>query len=138
MEALGIGYEFLTRPDGLAGLVDTYKLKLDGAPRSMALGLLYQALKQNQVEMAAGSITDGPIEALGFTALTDDKHYFPPYEAAMAVRGPAIEAHPGLREAIQELSGKISTEAMRKMNYEVDGKHRPFREVAREFLAGLR
>lgn len=134
---LGIGYEFLTRPDGLEGLVKTYQLRMDGTPRSMALGLLYQALQQNQVEMAAGSITDGPIAAMGFTALRDDKNYFPPYEAALAVRNAAMEAHAGLREAIQQLSGKISTEAMRKMNYEVDGKHRPFHDVAKEFLDGL-
>ncbi len=134
---LGIGYEFLTRPDGLSGLVSTYGLKLDGSPRSMALGLLYQALKQNQVEMVAGSATDGPILAMGLTVLRDDKGYFPPYEAAFAVRGPAMQAYPGLRAAIDGLSGKITTDAMRKMNYEVDGQHRAIREVAKEFLDGL-
>jgi len=50
---LGIGYEFLTRPDGLPGLLETYHLPLDGTPRSMDLGLLYQALKQKQVDMVA-------------------------------------------------------------------------------------
>jgi osmoprotectant transport system substrate-binding protein len=134
---LGIGYEFLTRPDGLQGLVAAYGLKLDGLPRSMALGLLYQALKQNQVEMVAGSATDGPIEALGLTVLRDDKSYFPPYEAAFAVRGPALQSNPGLRSALDGLSGKISTAAMRKMNYAVDGRHRAIREVAKEFLDGL-
>jgi glycine betaine/choline ABC-type transport system substrate-binding protein len=33
-----------------------------------------------------------------------------------------------------ELSGKISTEAMRQMNYQVDGQHRLVREVAKDFL----
>jgi osmoprotectant transport system substrate-binding protein len=135
---LGIGYEFLTRPDGLAGLVSTYGLKLDGSPRSMALGLLYQALKQQQVEMAAGSATDGPIMAMGLTVLRDDKGYFPPYEAAFVMRDAAIKANPSLRAAVDALSGKISTDAMRKMNYEVDGQHRAIREVAKEFLDGLR
>jgi osmoprotectant transport system substrate-binding protein len=134
---LGIGYEFLTRPDGLAGLVSTYGLKLDGSPRSMALGLLYQALKQQQVEMVAGSATDGPIAAMGLTVLRDDKAYFPPYDAAFAVRDAAMKANPGLRVAIDGLSGKISTDAMRKMNYEVDGQHRAIREVAKEFLDGV-
>lgn len=132
---LGVGYEFLTRPDGLPGLLQTYPLKLDGTPRSMDLGLLYQALQQKQVEMVAGNATDGLIAAMKLTVLRDDKGYFPPYEAALAVRRAAFEAHPGLRDALAQLSGRISTEAMRNMNYEVDGKHRAVRDVAKEFLA---
>ena len=126
---LGVGYEFLTRPDGLPGLLETYRLPLDGSPRSMDLGLLYQALKQKQVDMVAGNATDGLIAAMGLTVLRDDKNYFPPYEAALAVRG-----RPELRATLGELSGKISTVAMRNMNYQVDGQHRAVREVAKDFL----
>ena len=135
---LGVGYEFLTRPDGLPGLLDTYHLRLAGTPRSMDLGLLYQALRQKQADMVAGNATDGPIVAMGLTVLQDDRSYFPPYEAALLVRGAALQAYPGMRAALDELSGKISTDAMRKMNYEVAGQHRPMREVAKEFLDGLR
>ena len=126
---LGVGYEFLTRPDGLPGLLETYRLPLDGSPRSMDLGLLYQALKQKQVDMVAGNATDGLIAAMGLTVLRDDKNYFPPYEAALAVHG-----RPELRARLGELSGKISTVAMRNMNYQVDGQHRAVREVAKDFL----
>jgi len=134
---LGVGYEFLTRADGLPGLLSTYHLPLDGTPRSMDLGLLYQALKQGQVDMVAGSATDGLIAAMGLTTLRDDKSYFPPYEASLAVRGAALQAKPGLREALAELSGKISTEQMRKMNYQVDGEHRAVKDVAKAFLETL-
>jgi osmoprotectant transport system substrate-binding protein len=134
---LGVGYEFLTRPDGLPGLLATYHLPLDGTPRSMDLGLLYQALKQKQVDMVAGNATDGLIAALGLTMLQDDKGYFPPYEAALAVRGAALAANPTLRGTLAELSGKISTVAMRNLNYQVDGQHRAVRDVAKEFLDGL-
>jgi osmoprotectant transport system substrate-binding protein len=134
---LGVGYEFLTRADGLPGLLETYHLPLDGSPRSMNLGLLYQALKQNQVDMVAGNSTDGLIAAMGLTVLRDDKSYFPPYAAALAVRRAAFEAHPHLQETLAELSGKISTETMRKMNYQVDGLHRAVRDVAKEFLSQL-
>jgi osmoprotectant transport system substrate-binding protein len=134
---LGVGYEFLTRADGLPGLLSTYHLPLDGTPRSMDLGLLYQALKQKQVDMVAGSATDGLISALGLTTLRDDKGYFPPYEASLAVRGAAVEANPALRTALAELSGKISTDQMRKMNYQVDGEHRVVKDVAKTFLESL-
>lgn len=131
---LGVGYEFLTRPDGLPGLIETYHLPLAGTPRSMDLGLLYQALKQKQVDMVAGNSTDGLILAMGFKTLRDDKSYFPPYEAALVVRNAALTANPRLGPALSELSARISTEQMRKMNYQVDGEHRPVRDVAKEFL----
>jgi glycine betaine/choline ABC-type transport system substrate-binding protein len=127
---LGVGYEFLTRPDGLPGLVERYGLPLDGNPRSMDLGLLYQALKQKQVEMVAGNSTDGLIGALGLKMLRDDRSYFPPYDAALVARAE-------LREALAPLSGRIDTGRMRKLNYQVDGERRRIPDVAREFLDGL-
>ncbi|MGD1072787.1 MAG: glycine betaine ABC transporter substrate-binding protein [Bryobacteraceae bacterium] len=43
---------------------------------------------------------------------------------------------PGLleRQALLELSGRIDSVTMRRLNYELDGKHRPAREIARDFL----
>src|SRR5271156_6300924 len=46
---LGAGYEFAHREDGLPGLMKTYGLHLSGTPRTMDLGLLYQALSKHQV-----------------------------------------------------------------------------------------
>jgi osmoprotectant transport system substrate-binding protein len=136
---LGVGYEFLTRPDGFPALMSTYHLPLQGDPKSMDLGLLYQALEQGRVSMAAGSDTDGMIQALDVRVLQDDKRAFPPYQAALVVREKALAAHPGLRDALAALSGKITVEDMRAMNRAVDGEHRPVAEVARAFLrrAGL-
>jgi osmoprotectant transport system substrate-binding protein len=131
---LGAGYEFLQRPDGLAGLVSTYHLRLDGAPRSMDLGLLYTALEQKQVDMAAANATDGMLSVLDVKVLQDDKRYFPPYQAALVVRDQSLAAYPALRAALEALSGKLTDDTMRKLNYQVDGKHRPVAEVAREWL----
>lgn len=131
---LGMGYEFQQRPDGLAGLLETYDLEMAGPVKTMDLGLLYRALEQGDVDMLAANSTDGMLAVLDVRLLEDDQRYFPPYEAAIAVRAEALEAHPGLKEALLELSGRLSDEVMQRLNYEVDGKHRPEREVAREFL----
>lgn len=133
--ALGVGYEFLQRPDGLPGLQEVYKLPLKEQPKSMDLGLLYRALEQNQVDMIAANATDGLISAMNLHVLRDDKGYFPPYDAAVVVRAASLKARPGLRAALQELEGKFSDETMRKLNYQVDGERRPAREVAAKFLA---
>ena len=135
---LGVGYEFLQRPDGLRGLLHTYRLPLAGTPKSMDLGLLYSALEQKQVDMAAANATDGMLSVLDVTVLRDDRHYFPPYQAAVIVRAEALAAHPGLRAALDQLAGKLSAAAMRNLNHQVDGKHRPVAEVAREWLATVR
>ena len=87
--------------------------------------------------MVASNSTDGMLSVLPLTVLADDKHYFPPYECALVVREAAERQFPKLRGALVELSGKISSETMRRLNYELDGKHRPAREIAREFLASV-
>jgi osmoprotectant transport system substrate-binding protein len=136
---LGAGYEFLTRPDAYGALNRAYSIRWNAAPKSMDLGLLYQALEQKQVSMAAANTTDGLLNKLDVTVLTDDKHVFPPYQACIVVREETLQAYPTLRAILSELSGKISDTEMRKMNYAVDAEHRPARDVAKDFLqhAGL-
>ncbi len=132
---LGVGYEFLTRPDGYATLMRSYPgLRWTALPKSMDLGLLYRALEQKQVDMAAGNATDGLLSALDLKALVDDRKAFPPYQASIAVRFDSLTEHPGLEAALDALSGRIDEAAMQRMNYEVDEKHRPVRDVAADFL----
>ena len=134
---LGVGYEFQQRPDGLKGLVDTYGLKLSSDPVTMDLGLLYQALDSKKVDMIAANSTDGPASVLDVKVLEDDKHYFPPYDCAVVIREDTLGRYPGLREALESLSGKITAETMRKLNQQVDGSKRPAAQVAAEFLATI-
>jgi osmoprotectant transport system substrate-binding protein len=130
---LGVGYEFEQRPDGLPGLSAAYGLKFADSPRTMDLGLLYRALNSHQVDMIAGNSTDGPIQAFGLTALEDDKHYFPPYQAVPLVRDEALRRWPQIQIAIDALAGRITADDMRAMNEAVDGQHRDPAEVVREF-----
>jgi osmoprotectant transport system substrate-binding protein len=132
---LGVGYEFEQRPDGLPGLSSAYGLRFDGAPRTMDLGLLYRALTAHQVDIIAASSTDGPIQALHLTALADDRHYFPPYQAVPLVREDALSRWPEIRTALQALAGRITAEDMRTMNEAVDGQHQDAAEVVRAFRA---
>lgn len=50
------------------------------------------------------------------------------------VRPQALDAHPGLREALQERGGRFSEDEMRKLNYAVDGEAKDAKVVVREFL----
>src|SRR5216683_1011963 len=131
----GFGYEFMERPDGYKGLAATYGLRFAEAPRIMDLGLLARALKDKQVDLAAGNTTDGLIPALDLFVLEDDKRYFPPYEAVPIIRQEMLAHHPEVRQALNELAGKISDDDMRQLNYAVDGQHRDVRQAVRQFLS---
>jgi osmoprotectant transport system substrate-binding protein len=133
---LGVGYEFLERPDGYKGLSAKYGFKFAEAPRVMDLGLLYRALQNNQVDMVAGSNTDGLIAALDLVVLEDDRHYFPPYDAVPIVRRETLHRYPEVRAALQKLSGRITAEDMRRMNHAVDGEKKDAALVVKNFLAG--
>jgi osmoprotectant transport system substrate-binding protein len=130
----GFGYEFMERPDGYSGLAAAYGLHLAAPPRVMDLGLLAPALKDHQIDIAAGNATDGLIPAFDLFALEDDRHYFPPYEAVAVIRQQTLQQHPEVGEAIAELGGKISDQEMRKLNYALDGQRRDVKDVAQEFL----
>ncbi len=134
---LGVGYEFEGRPDGLPALERGYGLKWDGAPKTMDLGLIYAALEDGQVTMISANSTDGMLSKLDVKVLEDDKHVFPPYQAAVVAREDTLSKYPGLREVLLELSGTVDQKTMQQMNYQVDGEHRTVEDVAAEFLATL-
>ena len=131
---MGVGYEFKQRPDGLAGLLKTYGLRTSGDVVTMDLGLLYSALQSGKVDMIAANSTDGLASVLDVKILDDDRRYFPPYQCAVVVREESLARFPQLRPALDELSGKLPDAVMRKLNYAVDGRHRPPAQVAAEFL----
>ncbi|WP_447979949.1 glycine betaine ABC transporter substrate-binding protein [Candidatus Nitrospira bockiana] len=137
---LGVGYEFQQRPDGLATLLETYRLPLTGPPKTMDLGLLYRALEQRQVSMVAGNSTDGLLSVLDVTVLRDDRRCFPPYEAAIAVRLESLEREPGLAAALNELAGQFTDETMRRLNHQATVQHGRVQDLAKAFLTerGLR
>ncbi len=129
----GFGQDFKSRPDGYEGFARAYNLHFDAPPREMDLSLTYRALADGQVDIIAGNSTDGLISALDLTQLEDDRHYFPPYEAVFLTRQDTMNRVGDAREIFRKLGGLISTEEMRRLNLEVDGKRRPPAEVVREW-----
>lgn len=129
----GFGQDFMSRPDGYSGFARVYGLKF-AAVREMDLSLTYRALADSQVDLIAGNSTDGLISRYGLFQLTDDRRYFPPYDAVPVVRREALEKHPAVRPALSALGGLLSVDEMRDLNFQVDGQHRPVPDVVRDFL----
>ncbi|HKP82369.1 MAG TPA: glycine betaine ABC transporter substrate-binding protein [Pyrinomonadaceae bacterium] len=131
----GFGQDFMSRADGYPGFSKTYGLKFADV-REMDLSLTYIALSSRQVDLIAGNSTEGRIATFDLFQLADDRHYFPPYEAVYLVRQDSLTRVPALREVLSKLANAISTEEMRRLNYEIDGNKRDLKEVVREWLAG--
>ena len=134
----GFGQDFKNRADGYPGLARAYGLQFRSQPREMDLSLTYRALAEGQVDLIAGNSTDGLIAALDLVQLTDDRHYFPPYEAVILMRREVLDRNPVVRTALESLTNAITTEEMRRLNYEVDGKQRLPKDVVREWLKNRR
>jgi osmoprotectant transport system permease protein len=130
---MGTEQEFLDRPDGLPGMLDTYGLKFRDV-KAMDPGLKYTALTSDQVQLIDAFSTDGRIIKNHLVLLEDDQHFFPPYYAAPMVRGEILKKYPELKDVLNKLAGKINEEEMAKMNAEVEVDKKPAREVAEAWL----
>jgi osmoprotectant transport system permease protein len=133
----GFGYEFLERPDGFPGLAKTYGLRFREAPRVMDLTLSYRALASGQVDVIAGDATAGLIKGLDLFHLEDNRHYFPPYDAAPIARADTLLRYPAMRRALENLAGRISADDMRAMNYAADVLREDPSAVAARFLTTI-
>jgi osmoprotectant transport system permease protein len=120
----GFTPDFIERSDGLAGLARAYGDSIR-PPRVTPLlpALKYQALAGGDVDVVDGFSTDGLLARYGLTVLADDRHFFPPYEAA-ALLGRRAAGRPDVVAALTRLSGRLDEAAMRALNrrVEVDGE----------------
>lgn len=132
---MAVNAEFPKREDGLIGLQKTYDFEVGRAGRKpMESGLTYQALKEDQVDIALVFATDGRIAAFDFRVLKDDKHFFPDYALAPVVRKDTLEANPGVKEPLEALSAKLDDATMQQLNGMVDVEKKTIEEVAEGFL----
>src|SRR5436190_12753934 len=127
--------EFYARPDGLKPLEQAYGFEFprDNVKR-MDTGLVYQALKEKQVDVGLVFATDGRIPAFNFVVLQDDKGFFPAYAMTPVVRKQVLDANPKLAEILNALSAKLDDATMARLNASVDVDKKTVEDVAKTFL----
>ena len=127
--------EFYARPDGLKPLEQQYGFEFarDDVKR-MDTGLVYQALKEKQVDVGLVFATDGRIPAFNFVVLKDDKGFFPNYALTPVVRKQVLDANPKLAEYLNALSAKLDDATMARLNASVDVDKKTIEDVAKTFL----
>ena len=129
----GAEYDFYEREDGYDALCDTYGFEF-GKTMDLDIGLKYQALAENQIDVMVVFTTDGQLAEADAVVLEDDKDFFPSYLCGNVVRSEVMEKYPELQNVFDKLTGQIQDEDMVKMNYEVEVEGKEPRDAAEEFL----
>ena len=130
---MGPTIEFPNRQDGLIGLTKTYNMSFKDV-KAIDGGLRYTALQNQKSDVIDAFSTDGLLEAFHLKVLKDDQHFFPPYYAVPIMKKETLKEHPELRKVINSLSGKLTDEKMRELNYKVDSLKQSPAKVAKDFL----
>lgn len=135
----GAEHEFFTEEGSMKynPFVKFYHLKFKNH-KSVDVSLKYSAIEKGEYDVTEVYATDGLNKKANLVILEDDKHFFPEYNGAFLIREDTLtkfaKTAPNLKKALSSLNGKISTEEMSEMTYQVDVKGRTVDAVALDFL----
>ncbi|WP_331280518.1 glycine betaine ABC transporter substrate-binding protein [Halomonas sp. BC04] len=134
--SFGLNAEFYARDDGWRPLLEAYDFQVGRRDVSrMDSGLVYQALRDGQVNVGLVFATDGRIPAFHFQVLEDDRDFFPSYALTPVVRQQTLDAFPDLAEQMNALSSHLDDDTMAELNARVDVRRETVETVAHQFLS---
>ncbi|WP_326736435.1 glycine betaine ABC transporter substrate-binding protein [Streptomyces sp. NBC_01022] len=128
--------EFASRNDGLPGMEKAYGMSIPEANiKKMDAGIVYtQVSKSDSCLLGEVFTTDGRIKAMDLDVLTDNKHFFPNYNAAPVIHSATFDKYPVIAELLDPLSARLTTEVAQVLNAKVDVDGEDPHEVAKEWL----
>lgn len=100
----------------------------------MEIGLVYNAVAVNKMDVVLGYSTDGRVASNDLVLLEDDLHLFPPYEASPVITKDLLRKHPELETILLKLESEISSKTMQELNRLSDDEHKEPNAVAKTFL----
>ena len=132
----GFTADFIGRPDGLAGLAQAYGMEFRTV-RPLSPALKYQALASDRIDVIDGYSTDGLLARYDLITLVDDRHFFPPYDAAALVSPRLARERPDVIALLTLLSGRLDVGRMRELNSRIEVDRDDIAVVARDALADV-
>jgi len=125
---------FRTRPNGLEGMADVYGLT-NVEFRGVTVGTTYEALDQDEVNVADAFSTDAQLLTGDYVTLEDTENIFGAQYVAPVVKNATVEAQgPEFEEVLNWVNSLLSTEAMQAMNDQTQTQGAAPADVARQFL----
>ncbi len=126
---IGLSYEFLGRTDGWKNLAASYSLTQKAS--GMEHGLAYQALLDNKIHITDAYSTDGEISKYKLVLLSDDKKFFPDYQA-VSFYSENLPDH--AKKVLDVLTSSITEAEMQELNALALFEKKSHAEIARSFL----
>lgn len=119
--------------DGYPAFIETYDFEF-GETNPMEIGLVYDAVKNEEVDVVLAYSTDPRIVAYDLVILEDDKNFFPPYDAVPSIKQETLDEYPEIEDAIAPLIGSFDEEIIGELNGKVDLDGEEIEDVAIEYL----
>lgn len=129
---LGLSNEFLDRGDGWLKLQKHYGLPQQA--HGLHHDLAYRGIESGTLDITDLYSTDAEIEYYNLVVLTDDKNFFPSYEAVLLYRQATAEQFPKAWTSILRLENSIDANRMSKLNKQAKIDSVPESVVAADFL----
>jgi osmoprotectant transport system substrate-binding protein len=128
--------EFRSRFEGLVGLRQIYGLTRVKV-KQLKIGEQYAALDNHQADAANVFTTDGQLVKGRYVLLRDPRSLFTFQNVAPVIRRDLLRKNPSLATAINSVSSKLTTRAMREMNAAVVEQGEKPAAVAEQFLRSV-
>ncbi|MFE6925692.1 glycine betaine ABC transporter substrate-binding protein [Nocardia sp. NPDC057663] len=131
-----VGTEFNVRQDGYPGMARKYGIDVGTVQKQIVQdALVYQATADaKQCRFGSVAATDGRIPALDLVLLTDDRGFFPKYNAALVMHRGFADAHPQVAQIMEPISARLTNAVITELNRQVDIGGREPADVARDWM----
>lgn len=123
--------EFMERVDGWRGVRAAYELP-QADVRGMAHDLAYRALAAGSIDVTDLYSTDAEIAYYDLATLSDDRKFFPTYDALFVCRASVADE---VKQALNRLEGAIDAQQMARMNARAKLEQVPEARVAAQFAS---
>ncbi len=118
------------------GMQDTYGIQFKSFKGLAQGSLKYQALLNNQIQVALSFSTDGIIAKQNLVTLQDDKGLFPPDHAVPVARNDFLsKAGNDFQSTVNKVSATITTNDITGLNAKVDIDNEDPDQVAKDFAS---
>jgi osmoprotectant transport system substrate-binding protein len=123
------------RPDCQGGLEEVYGIQISGfEPLGFGSPQTKDALTSGEVRLGQVGTSDGQIEQLNLVVLEDDKDWQNAENLVPVVNSAWLKDNPKAEDALNKLSGVLTTEDLTMLNAKVDGERLEASQVAEDYL----
>ncbi len=133
--ALAANSDCSERSDCAKGLKSVYGIELSKIePLGFGSQDTKNALVNGEVQLGQVGTTDGSLDQLGIVVLEDDKNWQNAENLVPVVNSAWLKDHAKAADALNKLSGVLTTEDLKTLNAKVDGQRLQASKVAEDYL----